>query len=220
MERLNNIVPIENKDVLEDKEMIFDSLIMAEIINSAFVKDLEEAGFEKEEIDTFLLELDKFDENSIKGILAMPKELRGRNFPKYKKMIDEGKTVPHEILSNLDQIAKKNGYTLGYHASKIEIPASENGWDVKGTELDDRDSRLMAYYSLDYKDIYRADRGDKLYVVRAQTGKDTAHKVDTSNNWGRADTLSIVHKIDLAKIDEQIENKLKEIKEQRQRDAA
>lgn len=219
MEGPHKITHPENKNILEDKEIIFDSLVIEEIINGAFVKSLEEAGFEKEEVDAFLSELAKFDTDSIKGILAIPKELRDRNFPRYKQIIDKGETNIEEILQKLDRAAKENGYTLGYHASKTDIPNDTENWDVKGTELDDRDNRPMAYYSLDYKDIYRVDRGNILYVVRAQTGKNTPHKLDTSNNWGRADSLSVVHKIDMVKIDNQIEEKLKEIREMR-RDAA
>jgi hypothetical protein len=85
MERLNNLINIEDKNILEDKEMIFDSLIIEEIIR-AFINDLEDAGFDKEEVDEFLNEINKYDINSIKGILAMPKELRVKNFSKYRRI--------------------------------------------------------------------------------------------------------------------------------------
>lgn len=219
MERLNNINKIENNTIVEDRERIFDNLIKKEIFNT-IIEDLENAGFEQKEIDEFLEQINNFDETSIKGILSMPQELRKRNFPKYKKLIENGETNIRSILQKMDEMAKKNSYTLGYHASKIDIPKNGDRWDIKATELDDRDDRLMAYYSLDYKDIYRVDRGTKLYVIRAQIGENTTHKVDNNNKWGRADSLSIVHKMDLIEIDKQVEEKLNKLKDAKQKDAA
>lgn len=214
-------IPLGNdeKIVSEEKEFVFETLIINEIIN-AFISDLEEFGFEKEEIEDFLKEIDKHDEESIKGILAMPRELRERNFPKYKQDLDDRKTTIKNIVKQLKNIADKNGYTLGYHTSKSDILPNGSSWEVKGMELDDRDDRPMAYYSLDYKNIYRIDRGNNLYVVRAKTGQDTEHKRDTSNNWGRADSLSIIHKINLTDLDEKIDSKLKELESKRLKDAA
>src|SRR3989344_1726477 len=153
MEKINNISIIKNKDTenlenLEhDKEFIFDTLILAEIVDS-FIVDLEEAGFEKEEVDEFLEEINKYDNEAIKGILAIPKELRGKNFVRYKEEIDNNKNTIAKI------------------------------------------------------------------------GNNTEHKRDTSNNWGRASSLSIIHKIDLAKIDEKVEERIKQAKEEIRRDAA
>lgn len=212
----NNTLKLEGANF--DKETMFDSIIFEEIIN-AFVDDLEEAGFEKEGIDQFLQEIYKYDNESIKGVFAMPKELREKNFPKYKEMIDSGKKSIKEIVEKIKTDAENNGYTLGYHTSKIDIEPKNGAWEVKGTELDDRDDMTMAYYSLDYKNIYRIDRGDKLYIVRAKIGENSEHRRDTSNNWGRATSLSIVHKIDLKKIDEEIDEKIGELKKA-ERDAA
>ncbi|HEY4480199.1 MAG TPA: hypothetical protein VJB58_01890 [Candidatus Paceibacterota bacterium] len=225
MEKINNISIIKNKDTenlenLEhDKEFIFDTLILAEIVDS-FIVDLEEAGFEKEEVDEFLEEINKYDNEAIKGILAIPKELRGKNFVRYKEEIDNNKNTIAKIVAQLNNSAYKNGYTLGFHVSKADILPENGVWEVKGKELDDRDDMTMAYYSLDYKNIYRIDRGKNLYVVRAKIGNNTEHKRDTSNNWGRASSLSIIHKIDLAKIDEKVEERIKQAKEEIRRDAA
>jgi len=97
MEGINKITSIENRAGLNDKEMIFDSLIMEEIVN-AFIEDLDNAGFNKKEIDKFLIEINTYNEESVKGILAIPKELRERNFVKYKALIDDNKTTIKEII--------------------------------------------------------------------------------------------------------------------------
>lgn len=227
MESLNNsekVVPIRTEagqgiEYSKEKEYIFDTLILEEVINS-FIEDLEEAGFEKEGIDQFLQEIHKYNNEEIKGILAIPKELREKNFKSYKDQVDSDELNIEDIVSKLRDIALKNGYTLGYHISKIDIEPKNNSWEIEGRELDDRDDMNMAYYSLDYKNFFRKNRGNKLYIVRAKTGENTEHKRDTSNNWGRAASLSIIHKINLTSLDEKIEAKIKENREQAKRDAA
>jgi hypothetical protein len=221
MEKFNFEQKIESMTPQQEKEMVFDTLIKNEILNS-FTEDLEDAGFEEREIMEFQNELAKLNENEINGVLSLPKELRKRNFPKFKHELEEEKTAIPQIIGLLKQRAIQGGYTLGYHTSKADIPEENGEWKIKGTELDDRDNRMMAYYSLDYSNIYRVDRGNKLYVVRAEIGEDTPHKRDTSNNWGRADSLPIIHKIDLTKIDEEVESILKQLHEvnKQERDAA
>jgi hypothetical protein len=59
-----------------------------------------------------------------------------------------------------------------------------------------------------------------MYVIRAKVGEDTEHRRDTSNNWGRATSLSIIHKINLTDIDEKVEEKFRELKNKEERDAA
>lgn len=201
----------ETEDTLESEESIFDVLIKGEIID-VFINDFEDAGFEKEEIDEFLTKLKSLDEDSIKRVLSMPDELRKRNFPLFKQKIEDGEMQVSEIVDRLLEIGLKNGFSLGYHISKYDIQKEGDKWEIKATELDDRDDRKMAYYSLDYKNLYRADRGTKLYVVRAETGDNSTHKRDTKNNWGRANSISIICKIDLASIGEEIEKRLKQEK--------
>ncbi len=70
----------------------------------------------------------------------------------------------------------------------------------------------MAYYSLDYKNLYRKKRGSHLYIVRAETGSATDHKRDTSNNWGRTSTLSIIAEFPIAEIDEEVGKVEQELK--------
>jgi hypothetical protein len=206
MEKLSSIEVYTNRQEKQrSKELIFQTLILDQIIG-AFEHDLEDMDFDMELIREFEEEIEKLDEDKIKGVLATPKELRLKNFPIYLKKIEEGTTNPQQVVKEITNIAQKNGYTLGYHVTNNKIlPSPNNEWNIIGTEIDDRDDRAMAYYSLTYADIYRTDRRKFLYVIRANTGPNTEHKTDTSNNWGRASTLPIVHEINLLEIDEQVE---------------
>ncbi len=204
---------LEKHTIAEIKEGIFNTLITTEIIK-AFSDDLENAGADEDLIKDFKLEMKTLPEEEIKGVLSMPKELRLRNFPKYVQQLENNETTIRAVISTLVEIAQKNGYTLGYHATNIQnIPHGEE-WIINGTEVDDRDNKAMAYYSETYTDIFRADRRKYLYVIRSQISPDTDHKRDTSNNWGRASTLAIVHEIDLRKIDELVEERYKKQKEE------
>ena len=195
MEKSAEITPTE------EKEKIFEVIIKNDIIED-FADDLLEAGFEHEQVAEFEQEMENLDEESIKGVLSLPKELRLRNFPKMIELINNQTKSINEIVSGLAKTAKENGYTLGYHVSNNDILPDGNQWMVNGTEFDDR---AMAYYSLDYKNIYRTHRNKYLYIVRAKVLEETEHKRDTSNNWGRAGTLDIIYKIDLPEVDEKVE---------------
>ena len=199
---------VDNKkleNISSEKEAIFNVLVINEII-SAFSEDLDEAGFETEQISEVEKEIESCSEEDVKSVLSLPRELRLRNFPLYLKDIVSGKKTIHEIVLELTSIARRNHYTVGYHASNNNIFPIGNDWQISGKELDDRDDMSMAYYSLDYKNIFRTNRFKWLYIVRAQTGEDSTHKKDTSNNWGRAPSLPIVSQINLNNIEEQVES--------------
>jgi hypothetical protein len=195
---------ISHMDPEREKDHIFDILVMNEIV-SAFSDDLADAGFEDYQIKEFEKQIESLEEEQIKSVLATPRELRVRNFPKYFELVNSGSKTIEDIVKEITQHAQRKSYTLGYHVSNSEILRNGDEWVVNGKEVDDRDDRAMAYYSLDYANIFKTHRCKFLYVIRAQTGEDTDHKRDTSNNWGRASTLPIVHQLDLLKINEQVE---------------
>ncbi len=201
---LNSSEKIESSES-PNKEEIFKVLVMNEIID-VFTEDLDEAGFSEEQVAEFEKEIESLTEDQIKGVLSTPKELRLRNFPRYLGLIESKKKSIKEIVLDIANIAEKNGFTLGYHASNSDILPKGEEWQINGKELDDRDELAMAYYSLDYKNIFRAHRFKFLYIIRAQTGSSSTHKRDTSNNWGRASTLSIVDKMTLTDLDEQVDS--------------
>ncbi|MEN9852701.1 MAG: hypothetical protein RI996_644 [Candidatus Parcubacteria bacterium] len=113
------------------------------------------------------------------------------------------------IVDSVVEINKRNGFTLGFHMSKFDIKPEHKGWVIAGYELDDRDNLPMAYYSLDYTNAFRKRDPNFIYVVRADTKSDT-HKKDLTNNWGRASSLSIIAKLDVADIDKEVEQRLTE----------
>jgi len=205
---------ISKIDSEREKDHIFDALVMNEII-SAFSEDLADAGFEIDQINDFEKQIGSLNEDQIKGVLAIPRELRIRNFPTYLELVNNGSKTIEEIVKEISQHAHEKSYTLGYHVSNNEILKNENEWVVHGRELDDRDNRTMAYYSLDYTNIFKTHRCRYLYVIRAQTGDHTDHKRDTSNNWGRASTLPIVHELDLLNINEEVEDVYKKEKQEK-----
>lgn len=197
--------PVKNQEVSEiSKETIFETIVINDII-SGFMNDLEDAEADEQIIKEFTEELSNLSEADIKGVLSMPKELRLKNFPQYVKDIEDEKTTPHTIIQKLVDQARTYGHTLGYHATNNKIIPQGSTWLITGTEVDDRDDRAMAYYSETYEDIFRADRRKFLYIVRSTVGPGTDHRRDTSNNWGRAATLSIVDEIDLQRTDELVE---------------
>ena len=57
-----------------------------------------------------------------------------------------------------------------------------------------------------YKNLFRKNRGDFLYIIRAEAGKNSSHKKDNSNNWGRANALSIVSAVNLGEIYQKVKN--------------
>ena len=159
------------------------------------------------------------DEADILGVFSIPWELRLKRFAALKQSIDAGTSI-ESLVAVLADESREKGYTLGYHISPTKIRsesadgnAVRSGWKIGGYEFDDRDNRPMAYYSLDYKNLYRKKRGAYLYVIRAELGEATDQKKDTTNNWGRASTLAIVAEFPIADIDEEVARVKKEIKD-------
>ncbi len=209
----------KQESITISKETIFETIVINEII-SAFIHDLEDSGADEKMIQNFTEELSLLSETQIKGVLSMPRELRIKNFPRYIKAVEDEDQTIHDIVLTLATQAESNGYTLGYHATNNKIIPTDSEWTINGTEIDDRDNRAMAYYSETYEDIFRADRRKFLYIVRSVRGENTDHKRDTSNNWGRAATLSIVHEIDLQKTDDLVEDIYNKEVKNTQKDAA
>lgn len=202
----------------EVREAIFSSLIIDQLLTTT-EKSLEDADYEDDEIEEFKEALVGLSSEEIKGVLSLPYELRGVVFNMYKKRIEKGDSTPSRMVKDLNTLAEEHGFTIGYHISNIDLEpqvstdAKKKEWNIKGYELDDRDGVPMAYYSLDYGNVYRQKSGKYLYLVRAETGERTSHKRDLSNNWGRSTQLSIIEKINIHEFDEKTERAYKEISE-------
>ena len=206
----------EKQAELDVKEAIFTSIVLNELIEN-IQEAMDSSDYSEEEIGLFKESLNSLSSEDIKGIIAIPMELRERVFNNFRAKLDAGGFTPEMMVQNLHARAKEMGYTLGYHLSnkdivpeKISRVPNEVTWSVNPSELDDRDDMQMAYYSLDYKNLFRKRSGRYLYVIRAEIGEGTPHKRDQSNNWGRAQKLSIVEKFDMSDLDKEIDTVYKE----------
>jgi len=192
----------------EKKENLHEE-IFSQLVCEKIIEDLEEDLFDifhnEEVVENLIDMISKLSPEEQRMVLALPKFLRKRrlSFLKNKYSKIEGCDLEKMIIE-LKSDSKKNGYTLGYHISKNKILEKDTDWTVDGRDLDDRDERKMAYYSLDYENLFRKKRGNFLYIVRAIIGENSPHKKDNSNNWGRADKLSVISELPLKEIDDMV----------------
>ena len=200
----------EKRLMQEVREAVFEDIIIRDILD-IFKSELLDFDFSDEQISEFESELSKYENAESRSALSMPYELRQINFPRFIADVEGNRIKISGLVEKIVKIAKERGYTIGFHTSEKDLVPQDGKWDITGYEFDDRDERAMAYYSLDYRNIYRAKKKKFVYIIRAQTGEGTDHKLDGKNNWGRASTLSIVHKIDLEKLDYEVSAKMSEI---------
>ncbi|MEK7099177.1 MAG: hypothetical protein AAB916_01520 [Patescibacteria group bacterium] len=196
----------------KSREHLFRALVMEKLLGET-EDALRDHDFSDEEIDAFERELRALPSERILGVLSIPYELRKTIFSRARERIDLGKEDVASWVRWLDARAQERGFTLGYHVSKTQIPRlrdqrdpDKETWMIRGNELDDRDDMKMAYYSLDYQNLFRKNRGMFLYLVRAEIGDETAHKRDIKNNWGRANMLSVIAEFDLLDMERQIDD--------------
>lgn len=200
-------MPADREHSIErNREQIFQSIVTQKLLGE--VEDaLADNDFSDDEINRFEKQLRSLPEDRILGVLAIPYELKNTLFGNAKK----DNTAPEAFVKQLDESAQKYGFTVGYHISRSRLPMTHDPknparevWNITGNELDDRDDMKMAYYSLDYENLFRKNRGTFLYLVRAELGPQTAHKRDLKNNWGRAPQLSIIAEFDLVDVEENL----------------
>lgn len=197
--------PTDPRDIRKEKirDIIFEQLVAAQILDS-FMGDLSQAGIEDEVITQFEEGFAELSETQKLGVLSVPAELRIPFFTRYAKALEKGEYVNGiEVLDDMVAKAERHGYTLGYHLSLYDIRPQINGsWYVRGTEKDHRHNDIpMAYYSMSYSKRYRDKTSQYLYVVRAETGKNTSHYKDNDGSWGHAANLSIIEKINMRELE-------------------
>ena len=207
---------VEGTRIEQLRDFYFREIVYSRIINE-FINSFEDVGFESKDIERIVSIVSDMSEEDAKHILALPYELRRRVFEKYLSRIEQGEITPEEMVRDLLDKNKKYGFTLGYHFSEKRIPRvfTRDGeqWTVRGTEVDDRDNApgeeihtlRMAYYSEDYLNRYKKKAGNYLYVVRAETGNTSSHKMDQKNHWGRAPSLSIITELDVSVVEREID---------------
>ena len=208
--------PASEQSAERNREHIFRSIMTQKLLSE--VEDaLADNDFSDEEIDRFEMRLRALPEERVLGALAIPHELKNDTFGNARK----AGITPEVLVRQMDGNAQKYGFTVGYHISRSRLPITHDPenprqelWNITGNELDDRDNRKMAYYSLDYKNLFRKNRGTFLYLVRAELGPETAHKRDLKNNWGRAPRLSIIAEFSVMEIEEKLRELLAPKKEE------
>ncbi len=179
----------ENFDLLRDR--VFDEYMKKKIMEE-FFNDLQDY-FSAEDIDIFRREFSELSDKDFATAISLPYELKQRFFEKMFQAYEEGKSVESIAQAYLDQVSRYD-FTIGYHTSPFEIlPASTGEWTIKGTEADHRDNdRMMAYYSTQYRHLYKKRHPKFIYAVRSSLADET-HKTD--GNWHRADSLSVITKV-------------------------
>lgn len=200
---------LESVNTLDFKEKVFLSVIFDKLADT-FEDDLYDAGAEDEDVQYFRGKVAHRTQEEILGILSLPMDVRKNLFKKAFVESAAGNSAIDLIISTAISGHAAYGYTLGYHVSDKEIVPTKNGWNIAATEVDDRDDMKMAYYSVDYEHFYRKKPAKYIYFVRAETGENSSHKRDTSSRWSRAVSLSIVDKVSLREIDEEVEEIYKE----------
>ncbi len=189
------------ESIEQEKDRIFDQYMKSKI-NEDFLSDFGDY-FSQEEVDLLRQSLTVLDDETITSVISLPYELRGKFF---QKMLDKQqagtdlKGIIDEFIFKVSQYQ----YTIGYHTSPFEIKPDENDvWNIKGTEHDHRDDdRMMAYYSTQYRHLFKKKNPKFIYAVRSSIADDS-HKTD--GNWYRGDTLSVITKVPFEEVVELVE---------------
>jgi len=219
MESLRNI------DDITTKEYLFRNIIENKSLD-IFLVDMKKHGFSDEQIDEFSSILADGD-HMLNRVLAYPYELRQRMLPFFKQTIDKGQ---HDLKFMYDKLVERSvttGSKIAYHCGsqliQPKIGKDNTGkkvgeWSIDGTEKDHRDNDLpKAYYSFDYRHLYRAKNPKYLYLI-ASLSSDKTDGVE----WGRASSLSIIDYVKIEDVDREVEEQYQEYikKETKQEKAA
>lgn len=148
---------------------------------------------EPEDVNVFLEVLMSHSDEEVLSVLSLPHQLRERWFTSLEQSIQAGEPT-EKVAKEMVQKFAKAGFGIGFHTSPNDIkPDYETGaWFIKGTEADHRDDDLMrAYYSSQYRHLYKKQNSKYIYIVRT----DPDYKTD--KNWSRASNLSVVMRIPL-----------------------
>jgi len=206
------------------REAIFKSFIESRLYQ-VFEDSLNENGYTPEEIDEIRERLSEFGIDEKKRMLALAYENRNRILGSFKKRVEMKQAPVGELIDNLKKLADMFGSEVAYHCSAENIvPKTEkkftgqsvemvDSWEIVGTEKDHRFNDMkMAYFSFDYEHLYRVKNPKYLYLVRVKTQKDSGYHTDIGNNWGTAQNLDIIDKIEIASIDKFMDDVVAEYK--------
>jgi hypothetical protein len=174
------------------REELFNFFVTNKMLKR-FEDDLDELGLSTQRIDEIVQSAAKLSYSDLYCALSYPHDLRAAFLGKLIERMDAGTLATGKTLEEMASIARRNGFSIGFHLSKYDIkPHPRRGWAVIGTEQDHRDNDLpMAYYARTFKSLYRRKLANYMYIVRAEDD----HRVSPDNKWWRAPSLSIVQQI-------------------------
>lgn len=154
-----------------------------------------------DDLDKMYKVLSQCAEEEALSAISLPEELSERIFSDFEKRISAGEHAEDVMKSYIDKVAKYK-FSYGFHTSPQEIrhDPQTGAWTVKGKQKDHRDNDFpMAYYSKQYRHLYKKDGVKYIYVVRASPDD------KTDNNWYRNNSLSIITKLDFYKATQYVE---------------
>lgn len=179
------------------REELFQFFVASKMI-VRFEDDLDALDFPQEIIDTILESTAHSSYEELFRALSYPYETRKVYLAKIRERIERGELKAEETVSTMARTAAQYGFSVGFHMSKYEIRPSGDVWTIRGLEPDDRDDdKPMAYYSREFKWLYRRKLSNYLYIVRAND----SDQVGADGKWWRAPSLSIVQRISGEELD-------------------
>lgn len=198
----------------EMKNYAFRAIILNRLLRDA-ENDMRSAGMTEEQVGEVENFLGGMGMEAGEAFLSVPAEIREKRYADIVKNIEMGSDMEKELAKLMEETMGKK-ISLGYHITDADIPksgpANNWNWSINGYEYDHRDNLSMAYYSLDHDNLFYKRKGKYVYVVRADLGKDTSHRLDENNRWGRAPRLSIIDRFDIAEIDGEVDEAMEELK--------
>lgn len=199
----------ESIDMIKDR--VFEQYMKVKIMDE-FYSDLKDY-FDDKEIERFREAFSALSDDELTTVISIPFELKKRLFETLFNLYNAGKSLDDVIHGYLSQLSRYE-FGIGYHTSPHDIKPTESGqWNIKGTEADHRDGdRMMAYYSTQYRHLFKKRHPKYIYAVRSSLADDS-HKTD--GNWHRGDTLSVIMKIPFEEVVNYVESTTKKVEEAR-----
>lgn len=160
--------------------------VLAEASVEAIIDELYEQGFEHEELDAFkqALQSEEFSESDIRAALAVPADLRERQFANFKEKYDAGEHTMDSIARALVDFARSEGYVMAFTAVET-IPEPQEGheWQLQQSHAgrQERRDQMTCYTSIDAFLKANSDlRGKQVVITRAKVAGDGAYAQDAS----------------------------------------
>lgn len=199
LDQLEEVVESIEGTEAQFKDKLFNEYAKQTVL-TVFFERLSEF-IDPDDMDRMQAVLADCTEDEILSVISLPEQLTNQNFTKFEEKIAGG-VSPEEVIREYIEKVSKYKFSIGFHTSPYNIrPNSETGeWVIKGKQKDHRDDdRVMAYYSKQYRHIYKKDGSKYVYIVRA-SGDDK-----TDDNWYRNAMLNIITRMKLHDVMQYVE---------------